>query len=96
MKTMMMAGLALCALSAAALAGPQKMTADQMAEVTAGTPEVNGFLPAFVLSVLTTETNSQTNSAAHTGEAAAVNLLGHGSGSAAAGLTQTITQSNAN
>jgi hypothetical protein len=94
MKTMMMmAGLALCALSAAALAGPQKMTADQMAEVTAGTPEVNGFLPAFFLSVLTTETNSQTHSAAQTGEAAAVNL--HGAG-ATAGLTQTITQSNAN
>ena len=90
--TMMMAGLALCALSAAALAGPQKMTADQMAEVSAGTPEVNGFLPALVLSVSTTEIISQTHSAAQAGEAAAVNLLGHGS--ATAGLTQTITQSN--
>ena len=89
MKTMMMAGLALCALSASALAEPQKMTEDQMNEVTAGIT-TEGFLPTFALWVSTSET--KTNTATQLGEAAAVNLLGLGG--AIAGVTQTIVQSN--
>jgi hypothetical protein len=91
MKTMMMAGLALCALSTSALAEPQKMNEDQMGDVTAGIA-TDGFVPSFALWVSTVETSSQTNTAAQVGEAAAVNLLGLGS--AAAGVTQTITQIN--
>ena len=44
MKTMMMAGIGLCVLSAAALAEPQKMTEDQMGDVTAGI-ETDGYVP---------------------------------------------------
>jgi len=91
MKTMMMAGLGLCVLSAAAFAEPQQMTEDQMGEVTAGF-ESNGYVPGFSLWVSTIETNTQTNSATQVGEAAAVSLLSLGA--AAAGVTQTITQVN--
>ena len=91
MKTMMMAGIGLCVLSAAALAEPQKMTEDQMGDVTAGF-ESNGYVPGFSLWVSTIETSEQTNAATQVGEAAAVSLFALGG--ASAGVTQTINQIN--
>lgn len=88
MKTIMMAGLALCALSTAAFAEPQKMTEEQMSGVSAG---LNGALPAFLVFVSTFETD-QTNTAAQVGSGAAVNLLG--GGTATSVINQTIAQVN--
>jgi hypothetical protein len=90
LKTTMMAGFALCALSAAALAEPQKMNEHQMSEVTGGI-ETSGYLPSFALWVSTVETSTQNNVASQDGTAAAVNLLGAG---AAASVIQTLTQVN--